>query len=54
MQEADNKCLQYIGKKFLKYEFNWDMCTWKSILKLTLNKQDVREWIRFVCQERAQ
>ena len=30
------------------------MYTWKGIiLKLILNKQCVREWIRFVCQEGA-
>ena len=26
----------------------------KYNIKLILNKQDVREWIRFMCQERAQ
>jgi hypothetical protein len=54
MQEAENECVQYSRKKFLTY-INWDMYTWKSIiLKLILNKQDVRERIRFMCQERAQ
>jgi len=39
MQEADNKCVQYIGKKFLTYENNWNTYTWKSIiLKLILNR----------------
>ena len=54
MQEAHNKCVQYIRKKFLTQEINWDMYTWESIiLKLILNKQGVREWIRFMCQEAA-
>ena len=53
MQEAGNKCVQYIRKKFLTW-INWDVYTWKSIiLKLILNKQDVKEWIRLMCQERA-
>jgi len=48
-------CVQYVRKKFLTYEINWDMYTWESIvLKLVLNKQGRREWIRFMCQERAQ
>jgi len=55
MQEADNKCVQYIRKKFLTYEINWNKNTWKSIiLKLILNKQGDRDWIRFICHERAQ
>ena len=54
MQHADKKCVQYIRKKFLTEEINWNMYTWKSIiLKLILNKQDVRECVRFMCQERA-
>ena len=54
MQHGDKKCVPYIRKKFLTEEINWDMYTWKSIiLKLILNKQDVREWVRFMCQERA-
>ena len=53
--EADNKCGQYIRKKFLMQEISSDMYTLKSIiLKLILNKQGVREWIRFTFQERAQ
>jgi hypothetical protein len=42
-------------KKFLTWKNNLDLYTWKStsiILKLILNKQDVREGIRFLCQER--
>ena len=53
MQEAGNKCVLYIRKKFLTW-INWDVYTWKSmILKLILNKQDVKEWIRLMCQVRA-
>ena len=40
MQETDNKCVQFIRKKLLTYEINWNTYTWKSIiLKLILNKQ---------------
>jgi len=39
MQEAVNKCVQYIRKKLLTYEMNWNTYTWKSIIiKLILNK----------------
>jgi len=55
MHEADNKCMKYTGKKFLSYGINWNTYTWKSIiLELILNKRDEREWIKFMCQERAQ
>jgi hypothetical protein len=57
MQKTDNKCMQYIRKKYLTWKINLDLYTWKStsiILKLILNKQDVREGISFMCQERAQ
>jgi len=38
MQEADNKYLQYIRKKF-STQINWDMCAWESIiLILVLNR----------------
>jgi len=54
MQEADNRLMQYIRKKYLACGFNWDTYRWRSIiLKLILNKRGEREWIRFMSQERA-